>query len=109
MNIRDRIRQRLDALGKSPRAASLEAGLNTHFLQKYLSPKNPNHSIKVENLQALAPVLETTPEWLLSGVGSDVRDPDLAAVINIWDRIPERDQDTARRMLEGLAKDGTKD
>lgn len=105
MDTRDRIRTRLDDLGKSARAASIEAGLSTHFLQKYLS--NPTHSIKVENLRTLAPVLETTPEWLLSGVGDKSRDPDLAAVINIWDRIPERDQDTARRMLEGLAKDGT--
>lgn len=104
MDIRDRIRARLDVLGKSPRAASLDAGLNTHFLQKYLSPKNPNHSIKVENLIALAPVLETSPEWLLSGIGANTRDPELSAVINIWDRIPQRDQETARRMLEGLAK-----
>lgn len=98
---------RLEALDKSARAASIEAGLSTHFLQKYLS--NPNHSIKVENLMALARILETTPEWLLSGVGEEARDPDLAAVINIWDRIPERHQDTARRMLEGLTKDGTDD
>lgn len=105
MDTRDRIRQRIKALNTSARAVSVAAGLSTHFLQKYLS--NPQHSIKVENLRALAVVLETTPEWLLSGVGDETRDPDLAAVINIWDRIPERHQDTARRMLEGLTKDGT--
>jgi transcriptional regulator with XRE-family HTH domain len=105
MDIRDRIQQRLDALGKSARSASLDAGLNTHFLQKYLS--NPDHSIKVENLRKLAPVLETTPEWLLSGIGPEYQDPELDELRGIWDRIPQDDQVTAIRMLKGLAKDGT--
>lgn len=105
MDIRDRIQQRLDALDKSARAASLEAGLNTHFLQKYLN--NPDHSIKVENLRKLAPVLETTPEWLLSGIGPEYQDPELQTLKGIWDRIPERDHKTAFRVLEGFAKDGT--
>lgn len=105
MDIRDRIQQRLDALDMSARAASLEAGLNTHFLQKYLS--NPDHSIKVENLRRLAPVLETTPEWLLSGIGPEHQDPELEKLRGVWEQIPERDHGTALRVLRGFAKDGT--
>lgn len=105
MDIKDRIQQRLDALDKSARAASLEAKLNTHFLQKYLS--NPEHSIKVENLRKLAPVLETTPEWLLSGIGPEYRDPELETLRGIWDQIPERDHATVIRVLKGFTKTGT--
>jgi len=70
MDLRGRVQLRLDALGLSPRAASLKAGLNTHFLQAILS--NKSDSPRAENLEKLAQALETTPQWLLSGTG----DPD---------------------------------
>ncbi len=90
MSIRDRILERLDALGLSARAASVNAGLNTHFLQKYLN--NENHSMRVENLVALAEVLETTPEWLLSGKEErPAEDPELGKVVDYWSRRLDRD------------------
>jgi len=104
MSIRDRIQQRLDALSITARAASLKAGLNTHFLQKYLS--NDQHSMKVENLKILALALDTTAEWLLSGVGDEVAktDPELQKVIDVWDYIPNARQkyiaETAHAMRE---------
>jgi len=84
MEIRERIQERLDELGMSARAASLKAKLSTHFLQKYLA--NPDHSIKVENLRALAGALETSPEWLLSGVGEQAVKQETAEIIDIWER-----------------------
>ncbi|WP_287994229.1 helix-turn-helix domain-containing protein [Acidiphilium sp.] len=62
---RDRMRERLEALGLSPRAASLKAGLSTHFLQRVFAQEGT--SLGVDNLLKLADVLETSPEWLLTG------------------------------------------
>lgn len=63
--IRDRIRDRMDALGLNPNSASLNAGLSRDFLTKFLS--NPDQSIRADSLNKLAVALETTPAWLLSG------------------------------------------
>lgn len=67
MTLRIRIRQRLSALGLSMRAASLKAGLGTHFLRDLLADEG--QSPKSDNLAKLAVALETTPEWLLSARG----------------------------------------
>lgn len=65
MNINDLVRTRLERLGLSPRAASLKAGLNSHFVQNLLSGKV--QSVKTESLVKLADALETTPEYLIEG------------------------------------------
>lgn len=85
MDERQRIIARLEKLDMSARQASLAAGLNTHFLQKFLN--NPDHSIKVSNLKALAKVLKTTPEWLLSGYGHADYESETREVIDIMERI----------------------
>ena len=41
-------------------------------------------------------------EWLYLGKGTS--DNETAEIVNIWDRIPDRDKESARRMLEGLAQ-----
>lgn len=90
MELRDRVQQRLDALGLSPRAASLKAGLNTHFLQAILSGKSD--SPRAENLGKLAAALETNAEWLLNGSGdpSHVLDAPTAEIINIMPGLDTR-------------------
>ena len=45
--------------------------------------------------------------WFLTGEGSS--DSETAEIVNIWDRIPDRNRDAAKRMLEGLADDDEKD
>jgi lambda repressor-like predicted transcriptional regulator len=65
VTLKDRIRQRLEHLGLSPRAASLKAELSTHYLQRVLAESGP--SITTENLLKLAAALEVSPEWLLTG------------------------------------------
>lgn len=67
MSTKDRIEQRLTELKLSPRAASLKAGLNTHFLQAVLSGKS--ESPRGDNLTKLARALETTAQWLMDGTG----------------------------------------
>lgn len=69
MTLRARIQQRLTALGLSMRAASLKAGLGTHFIRDLMD--NPLHSPKAENLERLATALGTTSEWLLQARGDE--------------------------------------
>jgi len=62
-DLHDRIHQRLDALGKNPQQASLDAGLSRDYLRTLL---NRPHSVPRGNaLAALAEALDTTPDWLL--------------------------------------------
>lgn len=70
MTLRRRIKQRLEALGLSPRKASLSAGLGTHFVRDLLA--NPLQSPKADNLAKLATALETTTEWLLEERGDEI-------------------------------------
>lgn len=103
MSIRDRIRERLEALEKSARAASVEAGLSTHFLQRFFA--DPDTSMRVDNLENIATVLKTSPEWLLTGRGDKERDPSAAKIVDIWDRIPERFRERALNSLEAWTDD----
>jgi hypothetical protein len=70
MTLRRRIQQRLDALDISMRAASLRAGLGTHFVRDLMS--DPMQSPKADNLSKLAAALETTTEWLLEERGEEI-------------------------------------
>ena len=81
MDMRARIEQRLGDLGLSPWAASLKAGLNTHFLQAVLSGKS--ESPRGLNLEKLARALETTAQWLMDGTGDPAQpiDPATANVV----------------------------
>lgn len=46
------------------------------------------HSPKVSTIEALAPVLETSVEWLMTGHGPEQQDPEVAEIVDIWTRIP---------------------
>ncbi|WP_229150745.1 S24 family peptidase [Aurantimonas sp. VKM B-3413] len=78
-SLQDRIRQRLKALGKTPRQVSVEIGRSPDFLRGVL--RNPDSSPRGENLEALARHLETTEAWLLRG--GDVAPPPLPAAVPI--------------------------
>lgn len=60
-----RIRERLSALDMSARAASTDAGLSPDTLGKILTGASRN--LRGDNLHAVATVLKTTPEWLVTG------------------------------------------
>jgi transcriptional regulator with XRE-family HTH domain len=83
MEMKDRIALRLKSLGLSPRAASIKAGLNTHFLQAVLSGKS--ESPRGDNLTKLAAALETTAQWLLDGTGDPAQpmDAPTAEIVSI--------------------------
>lgn len=73
-----RIQQRLDALGKTATAASVEAGLSRDAIRNIKRiVNNPNPSrrtVTTRTISALAPVLQTSSSWLLEGdVVNDTR------------------------------------
>jgi len=67
-----RIRIRLQKLGKSERAASLEAGLSDAFLRNIREGKS--QSPRIDTLEKIAQVLGTTTSWLISGTGNEERE-----------------------------------
>jgi len=64
-----RIGWRLQKLGKSERAASLEAGLSDSFLRNIREGKS--QSPRIDTLEKIAQVLGTTTAWLISGEGRE--------------------------------------
>jgi len=64
-----RIKSRLDKLGKSERRASLEAGLSDSFLRNIR--QNKSSSPRIDTLEKIAAVLETSSAWLITGAGEE--------------------------------------
>lgn len=63
--LRDRIRERLAALGLSEEAASRKAGRDKTYLRKMF--EREDWSPRAESLEGLAGALETSVEWLIRG------------------------------------------
>jgi phage repressor protein C with HTH and peptisase S24 domain len=61
----ERINQRLNELGLTPRAASLKGGGSADMFRLVLSGRSTNP--RSDTLQKMANALETTTEWLLNG------------------------------------------
>ena len=94
MDMRQRIAERLENLGKSTRGASIDAGLGETTLRNYL--KGMTQSMTVDNVEKLASVLEVSPRWLMFGEDTEV--------VNIWDRIPLEQREQAKDILKTFAK-----
>lgn len=69
MLLSDRIQTRLKKLGKSERGASLEAGLSDSFLRNIREGKSS--SPRIDTLEKIATVLQTSSSWLITGEGSE--------------------------------------
>lgn len=99
-----RIEEALEETGKSPRGASLEAGLSARFLTDLFG--GAKRSISIENAEKLAPVLDRTPEYLAFGKGPKrPGEGESAEVVDIWDRIPDRWRDNAKKALEAFTEE----
>lgn len=94
----DRIRERLEALGLSERAASMKAKLNPRFITDLLL--NPDMSPRADNMRKLAEALETSADWLDRGVDVARIDAATAELIQLMPRL----DDAARRRLVEIAK-----
>lgn len=69
--INDRIQQRLNDLGITARAASLRAGLSADAIRNIeRAVESGRDGISTVTILKLAPILQTTPSWLLEGGGS---------------------------------------
>jgi len=98
MDWKARIRERLETLGMSANDASLKAGLNRKFLGGVLS--NRTRSITLDSLMKLAPVLETSVEWLILGRGPDELPAGASEMLDYYTRLP----DSERALLIDLAR-----
>ncbi|MUZ63223.1 phage repressor protein [Agrobacterium vitis] len=68
MDILNRIQERLDAVGLSANAASVKAGISKDAIRNIQRAcKSGRDGISITTLIKLAPVLQTTPSWLLEG------------------------------------------
>ena len=70
----ERVHQRLEAIGKSARAASLEAGLSEDAIRNMerAAKSGSRKGVSTKTVAALAPVLETSVAWLLEGAGDEI-------------------------------------
>lgn len=75
-DILKRIDRRLAALGLSDRAASLKAGRSADAIRSIRRQieDGTQRGISSDTLEAFAPVLETTSQWLLAKIGPETRD-----------------------------------
>ncbi len=90
--LKDRIRLRLEELGKTMAGASKEAGLNQAYIRQLLI--NENQHPTTDKLEKIAEVLETDVVWLLTGAG-DKQKSKSAEVVNIWKRILDKNEEQA--------------
>lgn len=105
VDIRERIRQALAAKPDlTVRGASIAAGMSDSTLNKFLNPEKAGgiNSLMLDKLEKLADVLEVNPRWLIFGDKPRKRDP---KIVNIWDKINERDRAQALRVLESFVED----
>lgn len=68
-----RIDQRIEALGLTENKASVKSGLSRDAIRSIRrnAKSGRQRGVSTETLQKLAPALETTPEWLMRGVGPE--------------------------------------
>jgi transcriptional regulator with XRE-family HTH domain len=64
-----------------------------------------NRGLSDKWLRKLAPALQTSPGHLLDHDPEDLP----TDIIDIWAHIPDRDKETARRVLESFSRTGTND
>ena len=85
--ISDRIQARLKDLDLSERQAALSAGMSADGIRNIR--RNPATTPRADNLARLAEVLDTTPDWLLTGRGDEQdapRRPDCTDCRLCWGR-----------------------
>lgn len=91
-----RIAARMEELGLNAKQLSLTAGLNETYVRDLLKAENPNP--RFYHLKALANRLGVTVNWLDTGLEG-------AEVVDIWDRIPERDRQRQRPQYQPHKRD----
>lgn len=104
MSLKDRITERLGVLNLSMRKASIDAGLGESAIRDLI--RNEAQSPRIDTLKKLAPVLQTTTDWLMHGHGAkfdNVHDIEENQVLLVWSKIPRHERIGAMQMLKGFA------
>ena len=95
MDMKQRIRDRMEELDLTAKGLSLAAGLNETYVRDLLKADIPNP--RLNHIKALAKELRVSVEWLDTGKSS-------AEVIDIWGiKLDRAKADDARSYLEFLA------
>lgn len=94
----ERIKERLEATGKSVRRASLDAGMSETALKDLLA--NSKQFPKLDTIEKLAESLEADPAWLAFGVGQDVRKAKEETAARAGQLMPVLGEVAAGRWLE---------
>ncbi len=101
-----RIDRRLRAVGKKPTPASLEAGLSASAIRNIYDGQSK--AGRADTIAALAPVLNTTVEWLSIGLGEESTDPEeQRAAPAAAKAITDHDVDADRLYVRRVAAAGT--
>lgn len=100
MEIHDRLKQaRIDAGYETAQDAADAYGWNA---VTYRAHEAGDRGIKKSVAERYAKAFRVPFEWLFLGRGT--RNAESAEIIDIWDRIPDRERAAARLMLESLAR-----
>lgn len=94
----DRIDARLQALGLKPATASRAAGLSADAIRNLQAGKAGSPTLRT--VEALAPVLGTTPEWLAFGSGPEVLDDSIPPAMPVPLPVPRIAWVAASRFFE---------
>ena len=113
MTIGDRIFERLQQLNMSQKVFSENTGISQSTISEWKSKRtNPTS----EKIMIICKVLEVSPEWLLSGIGSSGdrgnaipwyiidRDSELGAVISEYQRLDEKQRARLMGYMEALRR-----
>jgi DNA-binding Xre family transcriptional regulator len=103
--IRERISERLEAVGLKVQSASIKAGLSQTTLRDFMVGRAK--SITLRTLTKLAPVLECTSEWLHTGRDAEPNsdgDPKTAELRHIFEKMDERDRSIVLDLARNLSR-----
>ena len=113
MTIGDRIFERLQQLNMSQKVFSENTGISQSTISEWKSKRtNPTS----EKIMIICKVLEVSPEWLLSGIGSSGdrgnaipwyiidRDSELGVVVSEYQRLDEKQRARLMGYMEALRR-----
>lgn len=91
-----RVSKRLAALGKKPTPTSIEAGLSPSAIRNIFDGQSKKGNSST--LAALAPALNTTVDWLSTGIGPETVQPEGEGAVQQTRKVPLSDDLTVNRL-----------
>jgi phage repressor protein C with HTH and peptisase S24 domain len=81
--LKARVRDRLKALNKTPRAASVDAGLHPDTIRNVLRERS--RKPRADSLAKMARALECSVDWLMESQAASAAAPEPATPIGLWE------------------------